>query len=296
MKTKIKQDSPKRIKKIESLRKSYPKYAHICDKPIEISVYQNLDYYFRSELYPRADITDLTTLWSSLARVYLSSYMYRYWISEDMEATFAHLRTAVRYYALGFDTFVSGIQPANILVDRNYREIASHEEFLYRAISVGEWELARKYASPCPVIQCMLNEDYDGAKELLLADTEKGDESQETDFIHMPYVKAIYLAILNLDGDAFNEQLAKRINKYRKRPADYQPVIDVTSIAFLKMAKKCGLQSLFSVDEIPEYFLETESVPERSDCKIVDVKRCEAVFKEWGSKIPELEEVREKLF
>ena len=49
-------------------------------------------------------------------------------------------------------------------------------------------------------------------------DTEELDESQEAYFIHLPYLKRIYLAMLNGDGQAWNEQLAKRINQYRKRP------------------------------------------------------------------------------
>ena len=32
--------------------------------------------------------------------------------------------------------------------------------------------------------------------------------------------------MLNGDEHAWNEQLAKRINQYRKRPSDYQPVVE----------------------------------------------------------------------
>ena len=44
--------------------------------------------------------------------------------------------------------------------------------------------------------------------------------------------------MLNGDEHAWNEQLAKRINQYRKRPSDYQPVVDFVSISLIKMAQR----------------------------------------------------------
>ena len=175
-------------------------------------------------------------------------------------------------------------------------DIETHEKFLYQAISVGEWELARENSTSCPVIQAMLYENYAKAKELLLMDTEEPNESQEAYFIHLPYLKKIYLAMLNGDEHAWNEQLAKRINQYRKRPSDYQPVVDFVSISLLKMAQKLNLQYQFKVEEIPEYFFESIHIIERMDCKIIDLKKCEVAFQKWGKQTPTLEEIRRELF
>lgn len=90
---------------------------------------------------------------------------------------------------------------------------------------------------------------------MVMMASEEPDESQEAYFIHLPYLKRIYLAMLNGDEQAWNEQLAKRINQYRKRPSDYQPVVDFVSISLIKMAQKLNLQCQFKVEEIPEYFL-----------------------------------------
>ena len=175
-------------------------------------------------------------------------------------------------------------------------DIETHEKFLYQAISVGEWELARENSTSCPVIQAMLYENYAKAKELLLMDTEEPNESQEAYFIHLPYLKKIYLAMLNGDEHAWNEQLAKRINQYRKRPSDYQPVVDFVSISLIKMAQKLNLQYQFKVEEIPEYFFESIHIIERMDCKIIDLKKCEVAFQKWGKQTPTLEEIRRELF
>ena len=175
-------------------------------------------------------------------------------------------------------------------------DIETHEKFLYQAISVGEWELARENSTSCPVIQAMLYENYAKAKELLLMDTEESNESQEAYFIHLPYLKKIYLAMLNGDEHAWNEQLAKRINQYRKRPSDYQPVVDFVSISLIKMAQKLNLQYQFKVEEIPEYFFESIHIIERMDCKIIDLKKCEVAFQKWGKQTPTLEEIRRELF
>ena len=102
--------------------------------------------------------------------------------------------------------------------------------------------------------------------------------------------------MLNGDEQAWNEQLAKRINQYRKRPSDYQPVVDFVSISLIKMAQKLNLQCQFKVEEIPEYFFESIHIIERMDCKIIDLKKCEVAFQKWGKQTPTLEEIRRELF
>ena len=199
------------------------------------------------------------------------------------------------YYAMAYQEMQQACQVDEIVMDY-MNDIETHEKFLYQAISVGEWELARENSTSCPVIQAMLYENYAKAKELLLMDTEEPNESQEAYFIHLPYLKKIYLAMLNGDEHAWNEQLAKRINQYRKRPSDYQPVVDFVSISLIKMAQKLNLQYQFKVEEIPEYFFESIHIIERMDCKIIDLKKCEVAFQKWGKQTPTLEEICCELF
>lgn len=296
MKTQIKYESFKRAKNIENLKKAYKKYAKDIDEPIELQVYNDLDRFFNKKKYlPVGVIYGVTSLYYSFSTVYNLKSEYKYQLYNDIEATFKYLRMGAIYHAMAYNALQWESQKNQ--VDGDYiNDIETHEKFLYQAISVNEWELAKDNASPCPIIQAMLVENYEHAKKLLLNDTEEPNESQESYFIHMPYVKQIYLSMLNKDENEFNEQLAKRINRYRKCPSDYQPVIDTTSIALIKMAGKLGLQYRFRVEEIPEYFLEIKKPIERSDCKIIDLEKCRQTFEEWGDTVPSLEEIRTKLF
>lgn len=296
MKTKIKYESLKRAKDIENAKKTYRKYAKDIDEPIELQIYNDLDRFFNKNKYPPVGaLYGVTSLYYSFRANYNLKSKYKCQIYDDIEATFQYLRMGAIYHAMAYNALQWESQ--KIQVDGDYiNDIETHEGFLYQAISVNEWKLARENSYPCPIIQAMLNEEYEKAKRLLLAYTEEPDESRESYFIHMPYVKQIYFAILSRDEIEFNEQLAKRINKYRKRPSDYQPVIDTTSIALIKMANKLGLQYKFKVEEIPEYFLETKNSIQRLDCKIIDLEKCKQTFKEWGDTSPNLDEIRTKLF
>lgn len=296
MKTKIKYESLKRAKDIANSKRAYKQYAKNIDEPIELQIYSDLDRFFNPKKYPPVGaIHGVTSLYYSFSTIYNLKSKYKCQLYNDMEATFQYLRMGAIYHAMAYDALQWESQKKQI--DGDYiNDTETHEGFLYQAISVNEWELAANSASPCPIIYAILNGEYGKAKELLLAYTEEPDEGQELYFIHMPYVKQIYFAMLNKDENEFNEQLAKRINKYRKRSSDYQPVIDTTSIALIKMAEKLGLQYKFKVEEVPEYFLEIKESTERSDCKIIDLKKCKQAFEEWKDTTPSLEEIRTKLF
>ena len=102
--------------------------------------------------------------------------------------------------------------------------------------------------------------------------------------------------MLNGDENAFNEQLAKRINQYRRRPSEYQPHVDATSIAMIWFAKRLNLKYKFQVSEIPEYFLLEHHHEMPADCKLINLHNCEVAFQKWGKQTPTLEEIRSKLF
>lgn len=292
MKTKIKYESFKRAKEIISVKKAYEKYSKEINEPMELQLYDSLDRFFNKEKYPPVGtINEVSRLYHFFEATYNLASEYKCYIYNDIDATFQYLRMGVIYYAMGYNA-----QKMQTKKSKYNDEIEIHEKFLYQAISVDEWELAKENASPCPIIQAMLNEEYDLAKELLENYTEETDEDQEPYFLHMPYLKQIYIAILNGDENEFNEQLAKRINKYRKRPSDYQPVIDTTSIALIKMAEKLGLQYKFKVEEIPEYFLTVNDLIPRSDCIILDIDICRQAFEKWGKYAPDLEEIRQEIF
>ncbi len=293
MRTKIAYESKMRKKKTENLlkvRKQFP------DLSMEEIICKTLNRYFKPEMYPQAAIKDLVSLYYFLWDSYKAKGEQIYLLTKEAEMSFSYLHSAVICYAQAYDEFLSGIIPLNPAINNHFQDIEFHEKYLYCAIAVNEPEIAKKHSLICPVINAVLTEKYDKAQELLENLEEIADESQEPFYIHIPFLKEIYLAILDKNEERFNELLAKRINKYRKRPAAYQPYIDAASIALIKMARKFGLQYKFSVEEIPEYFLDVETLPKREYCKIMDLNDCESAFKEWGDTIPDIEEIKDKLF
>ena len=76
----------------------------------------------------------------------------RYYIDNDINTTFQYYRMGAIYYAMAYQEMQQACQVDEIVMDY-MNDIETHEKFLYQAISVGEWELARANATLCPVIQ-----------------------------------------------------------------------------------------------------------------------------------------------
>ena len=70
------------------------------------------------------------------------------------------------------------------------------------------------------------------------------------------YVKPIFSTIISGNEKAFNEEISKRIRRYRKKMDEYSPIIDYPSIALIKVAKLYGIQCNVNAVEITECFLE----------------------------------------
>ena len=79
------------------------------------------------------------------------------------------------------------------------------------------------------------------------------------------------LAIINQDEEAFNEELKKRIKKYRRNMVDYTILFDAVSIAMIKFARRRGMNYTFSVAEIPEYFLDMDIRVDKEKYRLLDI-------------------------
>lgn len=70
------------------------------------------------------------------------------------------------------------------------------------------------------------------------------------------FLNKMYMAIIEHDEKSFNEELAKRIKKYRRNMVGYSTIIDVVSIALIKMAEREEIHCTVDVIEIPEQFFD----------------------------------------
>ena len=106
------------------------------------------------------------------------------------------------------------------------------------------------------IISYTLTGQYQQAKKLM--DKVEDSEDWKGHLVDYCYVKTIYNCIFNKDQEGFNLALANRIKKYRKNMVGYFPIIDVVSIALIKMAKMQDITCTVDVIEIPPFFINGE--------------------------------------
>ena len=103
------------------------------------------------------------------------------------------------------------------------------------------------------IISYTLTGQYQKAKKIM--DQIEKSEDWVGYLIDYCNVKSIYDCIFNKDQDGFNLALVARIKKYRKNMVGYFPIIDIASIALIKMAKMQGIACTVDVIEVPSFFI-----------------------------------------
>lgn len=183
-------------------------------------------------------------------------------------------------------TYLSGI--SGILADRigkagnqnkyQYKSITETELSLYELIATDETEIDF-FKDKDSVIYHIYHGNYDKA-EGLLQSIEMNDSIEEGCLYDtIEYLKDIYMAIIARDEDLFNEELAKRIRKYRKDMVGYSTIIDVISIALIKMARKAELNYHLDVIEIPKIFFDKNYQIDKDKVKPLF---CEEALEKWN--------------
>lgn len=178
-------------------------------------------------------------------------------------------------------TYLSGL--ALVLVKKmydggirnNYIEIIENQldeidYALFQLIATNQLEPQYLEIADDPLITAMYQEQYDQAKQIIdaIPDPTKEQDSQSVYYLSPMFLKYIYLAIINHDEKAFNEELAKRIKKYRRNMVGYSTIIDIVSIALIKMAKKVGIECNVDVIEIPKIFFDESCVIDKEKVKL----------------------------
>lgn len=98
--------------------------------------------------------------------------------------------------------------------------------------------------------------NMDKAQKLVEQIPDGGSEEEDVYYRTPFYVKVLYQAIIDGDEKKFNDELCKRIKKYRKNMVGYSTIIDYTSIALIKVARKVGIESNLHIVEIPDFFFQ----------------------------------------
>jgi len=134
--------------------------------------------------------------------------------------------------------------------------IAEIEFALFQLIAVGETDNPYIASEENNLIMLMYCQKYEQANMVLSQLPDELDESREVYYVRPEFLKKIYMAIIEHDEKSFNEELAKRIKKYRRNMVGYSTIIDVVSIALIKMAEREGIHCTVDVIEIPKQFFD----------------------------------------
>lgn len=158
------------------------------------------------------------------------------------------------------DNFTDSIVANSIESDIDYA--------LFQLIAVDELENPYTKIEEKNLIVLMYYQKYEEAMVLLNQLPDEPDESNEIYYIDAQYLKKIYMAIINCDEKNFNEELVKRIKKYRKNMVGYSTIIDIVSVGLIKIAKRAGIQCTVDVIEIPKQFFDDACILDKNEMKL----------------------------
>lgn len=195
-------------------------------------------------------------------------------------------RMATYYYLNDIDskeiikyTYLSGISlfVTKYLYEKGIRtfyneiiedDIDNIDYALFQMIAVDNADNSYVLREENNLIMLMYHQKYEQAKLLLEKLSDNPDEAYEIYYLNPENLKTIYMAIIEHDEKRFNEELVKRIKKYRKNMVGYSTIIDIASVALIKMAEREGLCCMVDVIEIPKQFFDKSCVIDKSEIKL----------------------------
>lgn len=152
---------------------------------------------------------------------------------------------------------------------------------LYELIATGQTQTTY-LTKPNGIISYVYNGCYEKARELLDGVEEDTELVPGSYYREMNCLKRIYLAILDGDEAAFNEELMLRIKRYRRNMAGWTTIIDYISVALIKMAQKAGIRCTFDVIEIPKLFFDEAYQIDKEQVKLAYNEEIMDIFKRRG--------------
>lgn len=212
---------------------------------------------------------------------YLSLYFHLFGTYENM-ATYYYLdniqsRDVIKYtYMSGMAKLITKCSyKKGIRTNNNFensiiqREVIGNMDFsLFQLIAVEEMSSSLLDIEKENLIMLMYHQKYEQARSILETLPDNPDESKEIYYEQAVHLKQIYIAIIEKNEKKFNEELAKRIKKYRKNMVGYSTIVDIVSVALIKMAKQAGINCTVDVIEIPKQFFDDRCKINKEECKL----------------------------
>lgn len=216
----------------------------------------NINYFIKEYLSKKGRISDLISLYYQIGGQYYLMAETEWLLCNNAETCAVNLYLYLLSKKISYDLLSSGEKTKNLAIERSMLNNKDFKLIFCTAIALNQFELFEDYQDRCPIITSLYQGKYDYAKILVNQLPETVCEDREVYYKDDEHLKNIYLSILNRDEQKFNEELLVRIKKLRKNMVGYLTIVDVVSIALIKIAEKQGLKYNFDVIEIPRFFID----------------------------------------
>lgn len=150
-------------------------------------------------------------------------------------------------------------------IETNYKnsqdDLLQIEYMMCKMISIDCFDVVVEYYKES-IIGNLFVGNTESVKKSIEKLPDDGDKLDDIYYNTPVFLKSIYVSILNKDEREFNKALIKRVKKYRKNMVGYSTIIDYTSIALIKVAKKYGIYCDLNIIEMPNCFFAPINVDE----------------------------------
>lgn len=150
--------------------------------------------------------------------------------------------------------FQKGIEPEYHRIIK--RKMENIDYALFQLIATDARDCPYLYIEKDNLIMHMVHQRYEEAGKILETMPDEIDESRGVYTDNPAYLKQMFLTIINRDEEAFNDKMEKHIKQCRKNMVGYLTIIDVVSIALIKLAREVGIKCTVDVIEIPKLFFD----------------------------------------
>lgn len=175
----------------------------------------------------------------------------------------------------------AGVRKSKLFGEEPEDKNPALQSALYKLIATGQTQTTY-LTEPNGIISYVYNGCYEKARELLDRVEEDTELVFGSYYTKINCLKRIYMAILDGDETAFNEELMLRIKKYRRNMVGWTTIIDYISVALIKMAQKAGINYTFDVIEIPKLFFDEAYKIDKERVKFAYEEEVMDIFKQRG--------------
>lgn len=201
----------------------------------------------------------------------------------DTAAEEYYIQDITDYRAVDY-TYLSGwagVRKSKLFGEEPEDENPALQSALYKLIATGQTQTTY-LTEPNGIISYVYNGCYEKARELLDRVEEDTELVYGSYYTKINCLKRIYMAILDGDETAFNEELMLRIKKYRRNMVGWTTIIDYISVALIKMAQKAGINYTFDVIEIPKLFFDEAYKIDKEQVRFAYEEEVMDIFKQRG--------------